>query len=166
MNNKGFTLVEILVAVMIVAVLVTMAAPMYDKAIEKSRLAEARSTAKKLFDSKMRLMDSMDSDAYGDQFGFENLDFTLNCKESRPAAGHLMKCTTKDFTFWIHPNGSANGICAVRLGDGDGATTNFLYLGGEFSADGSPSFLCNKGATGDCEIFGMSSEESVWCTPN
>lgn len=47
MNDKGFTLVEILVAVMIVVLLVTMAAPMYEKAIEKSRLAEARVTAKK-----------------------------------------------------------------------------------------------------------------------
>ena len=138
MNNTGFTLVEILVTVLIVIILVTMAAPIYDKAIEKSRLAEVRTTSKKLFDAKMRLMDAMDLDTYNDQFGFENLDFVLNCRESRPSSGHLMKCTTKDFTFWIHPNGSANGICAVRLGDGDGATTNFLYLGGEFTSDGAP----------------------------
>ena len=39
--KKGFTLVEILVAVMIVTLLVTMAVPMYDKTVEKSRMAEA-----------------------------------------------------------------------------------------------------------------------------
>ena len=78
MNKKGFTLVEILVAVMIVVILGTMAAPMYEKAIEKSRLAEARVTAKKMFDSKVRLMDSMDMDNYNSaKFGFENLDFAV-----------------------------------------------------------------------------------------
>lgn len=167
MNNTGFTLVEILVAVLIVIILVTMAAPIYDKAIEKSRLAEVRTTSKKLFDAKMRLMDAMDLDTYNDQFGFENLDFVLNCRESRPSSGHLMKCTTKDFTFWIHPNGSPNGICAVRIGDGDAAQTNFLYLGGEFTSDGEVSFSCHNGRTGDCEIFGMDSEgSSAWCTAN
>lgn len=40
--NKGFTLVEILVAVMITAILITMAVPIYDKTIEKSRISEAR----------------------------------------------------------------------------------------------------------------------------
>ena len=36
--NGGFTLVEILVVIMIVALLVTMAMPMYEKTVEKSRL--------------------------------------------------------------------------------------------------------------------------------
>ena len=40
--KTGFTLVEILVAVMIMALLVTMAVPMYDRTVEKSRMAEAR----------------------------------------------------------------------------------------------------------------------------
>lgn len=167
MNNTGFTLVEILVAVMIVAILVTMAAPMYDKAIEKSRLAEARTTAKKLFDSKMRLMDAMDMNTYNSsKFGFENLDFVLPCEEARPASGHLIKCSTKDFTFSINPTGAVNGICAARRGSGDGAKTNFLYLGGEVTSDGESSFSCNNGAGGDCELFGMSSTGSTaWCTP-
>lgn len=163
MNKKGFTLVEILVAVMIVVILVTMAAPMYDKAIEKSRLAEARATSKKLFDAKMRLMDSMDIETFNGQFGFENLDFSLNCQEAR--SDRMQKCSTKDFVFSLKPTGAVNGICAARRGDGDGATTNFLYLG-ELAAAGTDAFRCNSGTKGSCDLFGMDSTGSAWCTPN
>ena len=167
MNKKGFTLVEILVAVMIVIILVTMAAPMYEKAIEKSRLAEARVTAKKMFDSKVRLMDAMDMDNYDStKFGLENLDFAVECKKSSYAGGHMVTCSTKDFTFSINPAGAPNGICAARRGEGDAAKVNFLYMG-ELAADDDSVFRCNDGGTaGACEIFGLDSVGSVWCTPD
>lgn len=167
MNKKGFTLVEILVAVMIVVILVTMAAPMYEKAIEKSRLAEARVTAKKMFDSKVRLMDSMDMDNYNSaKFGFENLDFAVECKQSTYVNGHMATCSTKDFTFSINPTGAVNGICAARRGSGDAAKVNFLYMG-ELAADDDSIFRCNNGGTaGACEIFGLDSVGTTWCTPD
>lgn len=167
MNKKGFTLVEILVAVMIVVILVTMAAPMYEKAIEKSRVAEARVTAKKMFDSKLRLMDSMDMDTYNPaKFGFENLDFAVECRKSTSANGHVVTCSTKDFTFSINPTGAPNGICAARLGSGDAAKVNFLYMG-ELAADEDSIFRCDNGGTaGACEIFGMDSVGTTWCTPD
>ena len=40
MGKKGFTLMEILVSVMILAILITMSVPMYERTVEKSRLAE------------------------------------------------------------------------------------------------------------------------------
>nr|QGT50734.1 hypothetical protein Elusimicrob1349_2040 [uncultured Elusimicrobia bacterium] len=166
MNNKGFTLVEILVAVLIVVILVTMAAPMYDKAIEKSRLAEARVTAKKMFDSKVRLMDSMDIDTFNitaPQFGFENLDFAVNCKSSSSTNNHVVRCATKDFMFSINPTGAANGICARRIGSGDTASVNFLYMG-ELAEDDESVFQCNNGSTADgCEQYGLDSVGSAWC---
>lgn len=150
MNDKGFTLVEILVAVMIVVLLVTMAAPMYEKAIEKSRLAEARVTAKKMLDSKARLMDSMDIDTFNvtsPQFGFENLDFGVNCKNTVSSNGHTVRCSTKDFIFYINPSGAANGICARRIGEGDTSGVNFLYMG-EFASGDDDVFQCNDGGNG------------------
>lgn len=167
MNKKGFTLVEILVAVMIVVILVTMAAPMYDKAIEKSRLAEARVTAKKMFDSKVRLMDTMDMDNYdASKFGIENLDFALECKKRIYVSGHMTKCSTKDFTFSINPTGAANGICAARRGEGDAAGVNFLYMG-ELAEDEDSVFQCNDGpSAGSCEIFGLDTTGSAWCSPD
>lgn len=170
MNNKGFTLVEILVAVLIVIILVTMAAPMYDKAIEKSRLAEARVTAKKLFDSKSRLMDSMELDNFAiSQFGFENLDFAFECQKSQMDDSHVETCSTKDFTFSINPTGAGqipNGICVSRRGSGDTAGVTFLYMG-ELAANDASVFQCFDGpSSGSCELYGLDSTGSAWCSPD
>lgn len=51
MNNKGFTLVELLTVVLIVAVLTGVALPKYTRSIERSRATEAMSAIKTLNDS-------------------------------------------------------------------------------------------------------------------
>lgn len=169
MNKQGFTLVEILVAVLIVIVLVTMAAPMYEKAIEKSRIAEARATAKKLWDSKMRQLNSMDLEVYSSSdFGLENLDFSLPCETSSIHSGHRVTCKTADFSFRINPEASGssssailNGICVYRL-KGDQEGTTFLYVGDDASASEEEAygkFWCHNNSSGSsCEAYGMTAD--------
>lgn len=176
--KKGFTLVEILVAIMIVVVLVTMAAPMYDKAIEKSRIAEARVTAKKLWDAKARMMDTLGLEKYNGEFGFENLDFSMACPggQSSNAKGHYVICRTKDFAFSLQPQGSSDmfrrGIGVYRLGNDESyAGTTFLYLGDDPELDAQRSnFLCHAnpmgmGTTGvSCDAYGVMADSSSWAT--
>ena len=56
--KKAFTLVEVLVAVLIMAVLATMAVPMYERMVEKSRIGEVTANLKRLGEAKWREMDN------------------------------------------------------------------------------------------------------------
>lgn len=51
MNKQGFTLVEVLTTVVIIAVLTSIALPQYARAIERSRATEAMSSIKAMNDS-------------------------------------------------------------------------------------------------------------------
>ena len=176
MQTRGFTLVEILVAVMIITLLVTMAVPMYDKTVEKSRMAEARTTLKKILESKLRTLDSMDRENYiTGLFGFESLDISLPCVN--PSTGErLSRCAgdtiyTKDFKYTLSPNGRvsgstarvANAVCAMRR-SGDNAGVTFLYLGELETNKARDNFLCNDGiGYGSCEVYGLESSDAGWC---
>ena len=169
--KKGFTLVEILIAVMIVAILVAMAVPMYEKTIEKSRMAEVRTVLKRIYDSKMRLMEDMEVFNYLDgsnrpRFGFENLDYTFRCSGGTSSSnGHVVKCATKDFTYVLNPNGAQNSVCAARR-SGDNQGVNILY-----GLVGNDRVVrCNRAnvpANQDgCGAFGMpDTPGNAWCTP-
>lgn len=158
--KQGFTLPEILVAVMIVAILAAMAVPQYEKAVEKSRKAEVLATLKKLHESKMRMLDSADMPVYeAGTFGLENLDYALQCKTSYSSGGHRVACVTKDFLYRLAPDLTAsstdkrkNAVCAKREG-GDYTGTVFVYYG-EMEKDADKRFVC-KGSY--CEIYGMNS---------
>lgn len=177
MQKKGFTLVEILVAVMIVALLVTMAVPMYEKTVEKSRMAEARTLMKKILESKLRTLDNMNRENYASGlFGFENLDLSIPCVDAS-SGERLSRCTgntiyTRDFKYTLVPNGTLsgsaatliNGVCAVRR-KGDNAGVNFLYLGELETNSSRDNFLCNNGTSGgSCEVYGLDSTSSGWCS--
>lgn len=164
--KKGFTLIEILIAVLIMGVLVAMAAPMYERTVEKSRIAEARTMLKRIYDAKRRVLDNQEQTTYSASlFGFENLDFTLPCPNGTTSSGgHQVTCSSKDFKFVLNPTGAANAVCAVRR-SGDNAGVNFLYRGEEVAAT-SEKFLChNGGVTNGCDHFGMDATSgSAWCS--
>lgn len=149
-NKKGFTLIEILVAVLIMIILVTMAVPMYERAIEKSRVAEVSATLKRIGDSKLRTLDQRDITnlatyfSVGCTFDWNQLD--------------VEKPSSTDFTYSLYPESFANAVCAVRA-KGEYAGTTFLYLG-ETAADycdcaASPASgsVCNDYCQGSTKIF-------------
>lgn len=167
--NKGFTLMEILIAILIVGVLVAMAAPMYEKAIEKSRIADVRVKLKRLYEAKMRVMDNMEQETYSPTlFGLENLDYAFDCEgTSTWQSNHQMSCNTSDFKYVINPTGVGHedAVCAVRL-QGDYRGVAFLFRKDKGAAQ-NDRLICNDTASpdGKCEVYGMDSTgNSPWCT--
>lgn len=164
MNKKAFTLIEILVAVLIIGVLVTMAVPMYERTIEKSRFSEASVLLKRLADSKARTMDSMGLTT------FTSGSFTMNNLDSEFP-------TNADFSFSIVPSSYPNAVCAKRL-RGNNAGVVLLYLGelggeacagkatsicSEFNATGTRLFCGPSTKSAECGIYGMNATDVGSC---
>lgn len=162
MQKHGYTLIEILTAIVIVTILIAMAAPLYEKTVERSRLAQVRTTLYNLQRAKLNAMDQMGCDSYNPS--------RPNC----PTFDHLatgIKVTKKkydyavesgDFCYSIYPNtggGYKDAVCAVRLG-GDYKGTRFLYAEqGVLYATSPATFRCgyNTGSSNgaNCEAYGM-----------
>ena len=114
-GKKGFTLAEILVAVLILTILITMSVPMYERAVEKSRLAEVSATLKRISESKLRAMDA------------RNI-LTFSSGAIPMGVLDVEIPNSDDFSYRLFPSSYPNGVCAMRL-RGDTAGTMFLYLG-------------------------------------
>lgn len=182
--KKGFTLAEILVAVMIMIILVTMAVPMYDRVIEKSRISEVSLGLKRLSDAKLRTMEMRGQSNYapGD-FGMLQVDATMPGTEAVGATQQdITASCTEHFYYSLYPNATfSKSVCATRK-KGDHAGTTFLYIGEEGEDYCSCSsgqegtitvmtgpLLCSEycagthlfcqGNPGDCEAYGMASSD-------
>lgn len=158
--KKGFTLIELLVAVIIMTLLVTMAVPLYEKTVEKSRAAEARALLKKISDSKMRLLASIEKETFvgnvPSAFTANSLDVQTSGTASGMGSGATL--TTDSFTYRFFPASNADKICCSRTA-GDTAGTSFWY-------DPTPAaggdFYCTGGAD-KCSVYGMTSKGTETC---
>lgn len=143
-NNSGFTLTEILTAMIIVTILVTMAVPLYEKTIERSRMTEARTILAKLQDAKLYAMDNMGCTTFDTANSSCPHIKHLNVAFVEAANPADYSFNTNAFRFSIAPGGAApaNAVCAERLG-GDYAGTIFLYAAPGVVADNAgASFTC------------------------
>lgn len=164
MNKKGFTLTEILTAVIIVAILTVMAVPLYEKTIERSRMAEARSPMNRLQSAKLAAMDKMDCTNYSYDANsaacprLEHLGVAFVNSNGTAATGKTFQ--TKDFEYSLEPTATncANGISAKRLG-GEYKDTVFVYYG--LRQDGKDAiFAC---VSGSCGEYGLDTKGSLDC---
>lgn len=162
-TRRGFTLVEVLVAVMIVTILVTMAVPMYERTVEKSRVAEVSMTLKRIGEAKLRVMDNKNISTFTNgAFDLDQLDM------ERPKS--------KDFTFYLYPRNYPNAVCAVRA-RGENAGTKFLFLGetapdycdcnSSYSERTVCGDYCDQGRKlfcgGNCDAYSMDSYDVGSC---
>ena len=162
-KKNGFTMVEVLVVVMIIAILVTIAVPMYERAVEKSRIAEVETALKRLSESKLRVMDNRDMATFANDgsLTLSQLDVEL------PGSS--------EFAYSLYPASYPNAVCAVRS-RGSNQGTKFLFLGetapdycscasatsgtvcGAY-CDSGRRFFCEDASVSNpsCEDYGMSS---------
>lgn len=161
MKKNGFTLMELLVAVVIMTMLITMAVPLYEKTVEKSRAAEARALLKKMSDSKQRLLVSMEMDDWSTiptAFTANSLDVSTPGNPAGTGANAVL--VTKYFAYKFFPTGCVDDnmcMCARRL-SGDTAGVAFWYSPGGTGGH----FFCT-GSNEQCAIYGMKASGSMPC---
>lgn len=161
-NKHGFTLVEILTAVIIVAILAVMAMPLYEKTIERSRMAEARTLMSRLQAAKLAAMDDMNCTSYvysassADCPRLEHLRVAFSNANGSAATGRTF--STKAFTYSLGDAEDTypNGICAKRVG-GDYDGTVFAY----YQEGDNAVFKCKGSA---CDDYGLSNTPNLKCT--
>ncbi len=166
MTSKGFTLIEILAAVIIITVLVIAAVPLYEKTIERSRMAEARSMLMELQDAKLFAMTKMELANFDTTDCLPNLAHLHMAHTTVDASNPGVSFSTKNFDYSLYPSGAAanaNGVCAVRNG-GDYQGAIFYY----YRPFGSSSveFKCSHATdTTICpNIYGLTNTSGIACT--
>ncbi len=91
--NRGFTLVELLVVVLIIGILSSIALPQYETAVEKSRASEAFINGRSILDAMNRSINERPNEPPTTR---ASLDIKLSGGEWNSAATQYQ---TKDFTY-------------------------------------------------------------------
>lgn len=147
MMKKGFTLIEILAVVLIMAVLTAVAMPQYRKSVERARAAEALQMLPVIYDARDRLMTennySVSSSTNRNNMSFSKLDVSFKGAESDK---HTW--TTENYVYKLFA-ASGNSKVSATLRKGP-------YSGTLFEYDGESKVTCVYSPIPDgCTLLGM-----------
>ena len=120
MNNKGFTLVELLIVVLIIGILSAIALPQYEAAVEKSRMSEAMINAKAIVDASQRYFQANPSETV---ITNKNQIADVDLR-----GGEWTNATTYRTKLFFYELGGAGGRVDVYRTDVAGNTpTSYIY---------------------------------------
>ena len=165
--KHGFTLVELLAVVLIVAILSAVALPQYRKVVEKAHVSEAQAMLRTIYDSSERLAGEFGYRSYEDlvarkgQTGYSFARMDMFDSSSLPAGCSLVSSETelqcKNFTYKasVYAGGVPYAAAKTRLSP----YQNTLIL---FDRD-TQQLYCQEasGSSDACDVFGLDTRSGV-----
>ncbi len=138
LRRRSFTLMELVITIIIVAILASIAMPKFGRVVERSRMSEAVSTLGAMRRSLLRY--AVEYRAYTDDFTYLDINITLETPT---------KATTKYFEYALDPDGAIyvdavdeTLVMATRNGESVGGSYDSDYSiiiseSGNFSTGGN-----------------------------
>ncbi len=148
--TKGFTLIELLVVVLIIGILAAVALPQYQKAVEKTKAAQALILLKALVQASQSYY--LTNGIYPSNL--EELDVDIPWTGNQKWHGDAEAKSNKEWTVQIYKNGTNFRLWVGRISG--------PYAGTGFSADSEGNLMCVEDAH-ENNHFTFSNSKGSYC---